>query len=77
MTIKISYTNKPASKTSSNTILFVDEKFSLGNIKRYVSNSEYSYINDLVKTIDLKKNIFAFELNSKKKNNFNFNKKKY
>ena len=67
MTIKISYINKPASKTSSNTILFVDEKFSLGNIKRYVSNSEYSYINDLVKTIDLKKNIFVFELNSKKK----------
>ena len=35
--------------------------------KRYLSNSEFSYINDLLKTSDLKKNMFVFEVNSKKK----------
>ena len=36
------------------------------NIKRYVSNSEFSYINDLLKSTD-KKKILVFEVNSKKK----------
>ena len=39
----------------------------LNNLKKFISNSEFSYINDLLKTSDLKKNILVFELNSKKK----------
>ena len=44
-----------------------DEKFNINNLKKYLSNSEFSYINDLLKTSDLKKNMFVFEVNSKKK----------
>jgi leucyl aminopeptidase len=72
MSIKINYSNKEFSKSPANLVLFVDEKFSSNNLKKYLSNSEFSYINDLLKTNDLKKNMFTFEVNSKKKNSFNF-----
>ena len=36
-------------------------------MKKYISKSEFTYINDLLKTIDLKKNLFVFEVSSKKK----------
>ena len=42
---------------SANLVLFSDEKFSLNNLKKFLSNSEFSYINDLLKTSDLKKNL--------------------
>ena len=48
-------------------MLFVDDKFNFGIAKKLISNNEFSYINDLLKTSDLKKNIFVFEVNSKKK----------
>jgi leucyl aminopeptidase len=48
-------------------VLFVDEKFNITNLKKYLSNTEFSYMNDLLKTGDLKKNMFLFEINSKKK----------
>ncbi len=67
MTIKINYSKKTISKSSANLVLFVNEKFNISNIKKYISSSEFSYINDLLKTIDLKKNMFVFEVNSKKK----------
>ena len=35
-------------------------------MKKFISDSEFSYINDLLKTSDLKKNLFVFELSSKK-----------
>ena len=66
MSIKISYI-KSSNNTSGNTVLFVDEKFNCKNIKKYISSSEFSYINDLLKGCDLKKNIFVFELTSKRK----------
>ena len=67
MSVKINYSNKSATKLSTNTVLFVDEKFNTKNIAKYVSNSDISYINDLLKSGDLKKNILIFELSSKKK----------
>ena len=66
MTIQINYA-KTISKLSGNIVLFVDEKFNSSNIKKYITEFEFSYINDLLKTSDLKKNIFVFELNSKRK----------
>ena len=75
MTVNINYSNKSLNETSSNIVLFANEKFNTDNIKKYVTDNELSYIKDLLKTSDLKKNIFVYELNSKKKNNFNFNKK--
>ncbi len=67
MAIKINYLNKTISKSQANLILFSDEKFNTSNLKTHLSNSDFSYINDLLKTSDLKKNLFVFEINSKKK----------
>tara|TARA_E500000331_G_scaffold263561_1_gene254563 strand:- start:170 stop:412 length:243 start_codon:yes stop_codon:yes gene_type:complete len=77
MTIKINYKNTGSKKPSNNLVLFVDEKFDLNPIKKHLSNSEFSYINDLLKTSDLTKNLFVFELSSKKKDCFSFNQKKH
>ena len=66
MTIQINYKNSGLIKTSSNLILFVDEKFNIEGLKKYISNSEFSYISDLLKNSDLKKDLLFFEINSKK-----------
>ncbi len=65
MSIKINYL-KTNNKSSANLILFSNEKFNISSLKKYLSNSEFSYINDLLKTSDLKKNLLVFELTSKK-----------
>jgi leucyl aminopeptidase len=67
MTIKINYLNKLTSKSSGNIVLFVDQNFNIKNLKKIISNTEFSYISDLLKTCDLKKNLLVFEINSKKK----------
>ena len=67
MSIKINYLQKRSDKSSSNLVLFSNETFNINSLKKYLSSSEFSYINDLLKTSDLKKNMFVFELNSKKK----------
>ena len=66
MTIQINYKNSGLIKTSSNLILFVDEKFNIEGLKKYISNSEFSYISDLLKNSDLKKDLLFFDINSKK-----------
>ena len=67
MPIKINYSKNTYNENSSNLVLFSNDNFNLNNLKKYFVNSEFSYINDLLKTSDLKKNLFIFELNSKKK----------
>ena len=67
MNIKINFKNIGFSKPSGNLILFVDEKFNISGLKKLLSNFEYSYINDLLKSEDLKKNILFFDINSKRK----------
>ena len=64
MTIKINHSNKLSGKTSANLVLFTNENFNISNLKRYISNSEFSYINDLLKNSDLKKNQLYFEIQS-------------
>ena len=66
MSIKINYSNKIISKPSINQVMFVEENFSISGIKKHLSNTEFSYINDLLKKSDLKKNLLFFEINSKK-----------
>jgi len=66
MTIQINYKNSGSIKTSSNLILFVDEKFNIGGLKKYISNNEFLYISDLLKNSDLKKDLLFFDINSKK-----------
>ena len=67
MSVQVNYTNGSTKKNSSNLVFFVDEKFNVSNLKKYVSNSEHSYISDLLKNRDSKKKILDFDLNSKRK----------
>ena len=67
MTIQINYKNSGIKNPSTNIVLFADEKFNIAHLKKYISITEFSYINDLLKTNDLKKNLFVFEVSSKKK----------
>ena len=66
MSVKINYSTKINKTLSNNSVMFVDEKFSLKNIQKFISKDEFSYINDLLKISDLKKNNI-FEISSKKK----------
>ena len=67
MSIKIDYKSGVSKKPSSNLVLFTNEKFNISNLKKHVSSSEFSYINDLLKTSDLKKDLLVFDVSSKKK----------
>ena len=67
MTIKINFKNSSPKNPTKNLILFVDDKFNTQPLKKFLSDTEFLYINDLLKTNDLKKNLFVFELTSKKK----------
>ena len=66
MTIQINYNISGSIKTSSNLILFVDEKFNIGGLKKYLFNDEFLYISDLLKNSNLKKELLFFNINSKK-----------
>tara|TARA_B100000035_G_scaffold299536_1_gene294312 strand:+ start:4200 stop:5657 length:1458 start_codon:yes stop_codon:yes gene_type:complete len=67
MAIKTLYIKTPLNKIASNLVLFVNENFKIKDFKKYISVSEFDYINDLLKNSDLKKNLLIFEINSKRK----------
>ena len=67
MNIKISFKNQGFKKSPENLILFVDEKFSTSSLKKHISNSEHSFILDLLKIKDTKQKIITFDINSKRK----------
>ena len=67
MSIKINYSYKKSGSQSANLVLFTNESFNISNLNKYLSNSEFSYLKDLLKTSEQKKNMFVFEVNSKKK----------
>ena len=66
MSIQINYKSAVFKKNSNNLVLFVDEKFNISGLRKHISVSEFSYINELLKSSDLKKSILFFEINSKK-----------
>jgi len=66
MTVQINYKNSGLKKTLTNLVLFVDQNFNISGLKKYISSNEFSYISDLLKNGDLKKNLLFFEINSKK-----------
>jgi leucyl aminopeptidase len=66
MTVQINYKSSNSKKASSNLVLFVDDKFNISGLKKHISNSEFSYITDLLKNVDLKKDLLVFEINSKR-----------
>jgi leucyl aminopeptidase len=67
MSIQINYKNSGSKNPLANLVLFVEENFNISSLKKHISKSEFSYISDLLKTSDLKKNLLVFEINSKKK----------
>ena len=67
MPININYSKGASDRSSKNLILFSDNKFKIQNLKSFLKNTEFTYVNDLLKAADLKKNLIIFELNSKKK----------
>ena len=54
MAIKINYSKKLQVKFS-NLVLFVDEKYNTNKLEKFISEKEFNYINDLLKTSDHKK----------------------
>ena len=66
MSVQINY-KSAYKKNSINSVLFVDEKYSISDLKKFISNSEYSFVLDLLKTRDLNKKIISFDINSKRK----------
>mgnify|MGYP001492702681 CR=1 FL=1 len=66
MTVKINYKTSSSKKMSKNLVLFVDEKFNINSLEKKISRFEYTYIFDLIKGSDLKKNFLLFEINSKR-----------
>ena len=67
MNIKVNFKKQVFSKYNANLILFADEKFNITGLKKHISNSEYSYISDILKKKDTKKKIVTFDISSKKK----------
>jgi len=66
MSILINYKNKGSKNPAANLVLFVGEKFNINSLRKFISNTEYNYIFELLKTNDLKQDILVFEINSKK-----------
>ena len=67
MNIKIIFKSQVSAKSNENLILFVDERFNITGLKKYIPNSEYSYVSDLIHNKDTKKKIVTFDISSKKK----------
>ena len=67
MNIKINYSKKILNKNKANLLFFCDEKYNIKALKKNLSSSDFSYINDLLKRLDLKKNLLIFEISSEKK----------
>ena len=67
MSIVINYKNNSSKSKLGNLIFFVDEKYSLSGLKMYFTNSENKFIDDVLKSQNLKKKIISFDLSSKKR----------
>ena len=67
MSVTINYKSNLIKKSSSNLILFCDEKFNISGLKKHFLGNEYSFVQDLLKNKDLKKKILSFDINSKRK----------
>ena len=74
MSIKKLTIPKNLNNKTANLVLFSNEKFNTNALKKFISDSEISYVNDLLKTSDLKKfENFVYELSSKRKYSLNLN----
>ena len=60
MNVQISYNKKILSKNSLNKVYFIDEKYKVSTLKKYLSDKEFNCISDLLKTKDTKKKNIKF-----------------
>jgi leucyl aminopeptidase len=67
MNVEINYNKVLRKKTLFYEVFFVDEKFNISDLKKHLTNSEYLYTLDLLKTKDLKEKLIISEISSKKK----------
>ena len=63
MTVQINYKNGGLKNIIGNHVLFVGEKFNIKPLKKLISDQEFLFVNDLLKTSDFKKNILTFDFN--------------
>ena len=61
MSLKINYSKKTEANVSKNIVFFVDEKFSTNRVGKNLSSKEIYFINDLLKSADLKKKFSLLE----------------
>ena len=67
MSVQINYKNSSVRNNLTNHVIFSDEKYSISNLKKHVSKTEYALVSELIKGKDLKKKIISFDITSKKK----------
>ena len=67
MSIQINYKSRYFNKNLNNFVLFVDENFNIAGLRKYLSKSDYNFIDDLLKINDKKKDVLIFDINSHKK----------
>jgi len=67
MIINIKYNKAINNKLITNYALFSRENYNIDFLKSYFSDLEIINIKEIIKNINLKKNIISFNLNSKKK----------
>ena len=67
MPVKINYSKNTSAKPSGNYVFYVNDKFNISQLTKYISKSEINYIGNLLRNEDLKKNILVYEINSKRK----------
>ena len=67
MPININYPKGTYKNSNKNLVLFTNGKLKSQNLKNFLTNTEFSYVSDLLKTHDPKKNLLIFEVSSKKR----------
>ena len=67
MSININYPKGTYKNSNKNLVLFTNGKLKSQNLKNFLTNTEFSYVSDLLKTHDPEKNLLIFEVSSKKK----------
>ena len=61
MTLLRNYKNAVSKKNITNVIYLVNVKFNIQSLEKYTNNSEYSFLSDLLKTSDIKKEILNLD----------------
>ena len=67
MTVQVSHINKANIKSSYNQVIFINKNLDINNLKKDFTRDERIFIKDILKKKNNKKDIFLFNVSSKKK----------